>query len=88
MIAVRGAKPDRTVHYIPQVEYTYGVAGLMNDKQVSMVETTWGGRKELRNPEGWLDYYTMMMDRWDRLAKLLIVKHNDQIMFKGEYWEK
>ena len=29
----------------------------------------------------------MIMSRWDRLAKLLIVKHNDQIMFKGEYGE-
>lgn len=25
-------------------------------------------------------YTTMMMQRWDKLAKLLIVKHNDQIM--------
>ena len=48
------------VHYIPQAEYTYGVAGLMNEKQVSIVETTWGGRSELRNPEGWLDYFTLM----------------------------
>ncbi len=47
-------------YYIPQAEYTYGVAGLMNEKQVSMVETTWDGRKELHNPEGWLDYFTLM----------------------------
>ena len=60
MIAVTGSRPAREIHYIPQVEYTYGVAGLMNEKQVSIVETTWVGRKELRNPEGWLDYYTMM----------------------------
>ena len=48
------------VHYIPQVEYTYAVAGLMNEKQVSMVETTWDGRKELQNKEGWLDYFSLM----------------------------
>ena len=48
------------VHYIPQAEYTYGVVGLMNEKQVSIVETTWGGREELRNKEGWLDYFALM----------------------------
>ena len=60
MIAIRGWGPNTQVHYIPQAEYTYGVAGLMNEKQVSIVETTWGGRKELHNPEGWLGYFTLM----------------------------
>ena len=60
MIAIRGWGPNATVHYIPQVEYTYGVVGLMNEKQVSIVETTWSGREELRDPEGWLGYFTLM----------------------------
>ncbi len=60
MVAVRSWGPGAQVHYIPQAEYTYGVAGLMNENQVSIVETTWDGRKELRNPEGWLDYFTLM----------------------------
>ena len=61
MVAIRGWGPGAAqVHYIPQAEYTYGVAGLMNEKQVSIVETTWSGRKELRNPEGWLGYFTLM----------------------------
>ena len=60
-IAIRmGWGPDAKVNHIPQVPYTYGVVGLMNEKQVSIVETTWDGRKELRNPEGWLDYFTLM----------------------------
>ena len=59
-IAIHGWGPNTQVHYIPQAEYTYGVAGLMNEKQVSIVETTWGGRKELHNPEGWLGYFTLM----------------------------
>ena len=59
MIALRVWR-DTVVHYIPQVEYTYGVVGLMNDHQVSIVETTWGGRKELRNPEGYMDYFGLM----------------------------
>ena len=61
MIALRGGfGPNAQMHYIPQAAYTYKVVGLMNEKQVSIVETTWGGRRELRNPEGWLDYFTLM----------------------------
>ena len=60
MVALRGWGPNSEVHYIPQAPYTYGVVGLMNEKQVSIVETTWDGRKELRNPEGWLGYFTLM----------------------------
>ncbi len=60
LVAIRGWGPDATVHYIPQAPYTYAVAGLMNEKQVSIVETTWTGRKELRNKEGWLGYFTLM----------------------------
>ena len=60
MLAIRGFGPDAQVHYIPEAEYTYGVVGLMNELQVSIVETTWTGREELRNPEGWLDYFTLM----------------------------
>ncbi len=59
-IAVRGWGPNAGVHYIAQAPYTYSVVGLMNEKQVSIVETTWDGRKELRNPEGWLGYFTLM----------------------------
>ena len=60
MIALRGWGPNAQVHYIPQAEYTYAVVGLMNEKQVSIVETTWTGRKELRNPEGYLGYFELM----------------------------
>ncbi|MCR4859204.1 MAG: C69 family dipeptidase [Bacteroidales bacterium] len=60
MIALRGWGPDTQVHQIAQAGYTYGVVGLMNENQVSIVETTWDGRKELYNPEGYLDYFTLM----------------------------
>ena len=59
MIAIRSWGSDEP-HYIPQAEYTYAVVGLMNELQVSIVETTWDGRRELRNPEGWLDYFILM----------------------------
>ena len=62
MIALGG---DR---FIPQAAYTYGYAGLTNEKQVSIVETTWSGREELRDPEGYLDYYTLMLLALQRSA--------------------
>ncbi|MBR3303178.1 MAG: C69 family dipeptidase [Bacteroidales bacterium] len=49
-----------TEKLIRQAPYTYGVVGLMNENQVTIVETTWGGRKELVNREGYLDYFTLM----------------------------
>ena len=55
LIALRGDG-----RFVAQADYTYGVVGLMNENQVSIVETTWDGREELRNPEGYLDYFTLM----------------------------
>ena len=68
MLALRGWGPNSGVHYIPQAEYTYNVAGLMNEKQVSIVETTWDGREELVNPEGWFDYFALMNVTLQRAA--------------------
>ena len=59
-IHIRGFGPVGNGRYIAQAEYTYGVVGLMNENQVTIVETTWDGREELRNPEGLLDYFTLM----------------------------
>ncbi len=53
--------PNRTVTYvgeIPQapVTYTYFHIGypFMNENQVIMGETTWSGKRELRNAQGWM----------------------------------
>ena len=59
MVPIRGWG-SKALHYIPQAAYTYAVVGQMNEKQLSIVETTWDGRKELVDPEGYLDYYTLM----------------------------
>ena len=67
MVAVR-PRGRETVHLIPQAPYTYSVVGLMNEKQVSIMETTWSGRPELRNPEGWLDYFNLMQLALQRAA--------------------
>lgn len=59
-IAIDGWGPRKEGQYVDQVEYTYNVVGLMNENQVSIVETTFDGRLELVNEEGLLDYYSMM----------------------------
>jgi dipeptidase len=41
---------------IPQVAQTYNVIGNMNEHQLTIAESTFGGREELRNTEGQLDY--------------------------------
>ncbi|MEA2031473.1 MAG: C69 family dipeptidase [candidate division Zixibacteria bacterium] len=46
---------------IPQVAHTYAVVGLMNEHQLAISETTFSGREELRNPNGLLHYWDMMM---------------------------
>ncbi|UCG51058.1 MAG: C69 family dipeptidase [Candidatus Latescibacterota bacterium] len=45
---------------IDQVPETYSVAGNMNEHQVSIGETTWGGRSELRDPKAGMDYGSLM----------------------------
>lgn len=45
---------------IPQVPHTYGVVGNMNEYQVSIGETTFTGRKELKDTTALIDYGTLM----------------------------
>ncbi len=45
---------------IPERRHTYAVTGLMNEHQLAISETTFGGREELRNPEGLLHYWELM----------------------------
>lgn len=45
---------------IPQAERTYNVVGQMNENQVSICETTFGGREELCDSTGILDYGSLI----------------------------
>ncbi|MDR0927621.1 MAG: C69 family dipeptidase [Ignavibacteria bacterium] len=45
---------------IPQVAQTYRVVGNMNEYQVSIGETTFGGREELEDSTGQIDYGNLM----------------------------
>lgn len=51
---------------IPQPAATYHVVGHINEHQVAIGETTFGGRKELIDPEGKLDYGTLMFVALER----------------------
>ena len=79
MVAIRGWGPQSPVHYVAQADYTYGVVGLMNELQVTIVETTWGGRDELARSEGALDYFTLMdlaLQRSATAREAIEVMHN------------
>lgn len=45
---------------IPQVEQTYSVIGNMNEYQVAITESTWGGRSELEDTTGIIDYGSLI----------------------------
>jgi len=45
---------------IAQVAETYSVVGNMNEYQVAIGETTFGGREELMSPKGTVDYGSLM----------------------------
>ena len=45
---------------IAQAPETYTVVGNINEHQVAIGETTWGGRRELHDPEAIVDYGSLM----------------------------
>ena len=58
---------------IPEAPVTYNVVGNINEHQVAITETTFGGRHELapKNPMGGIDYVSLMVCSVQRpLAKL------------------
>lgn len=60
MIEIREWGKERLLGKIPQVPYTYNVIGNMNENQVVIGETTWGGRKEFRDTSAILDYGSLI----------------------------
>lgn len=53
---------------IPQVGHTYQTVGNMNENQVIITETTWGGREELMDRKGKMDYGSMIYIALQRSA--------------------
>jgi dipeptidase len=66
MVDVRDRSTNRLITQIPQAPVTYTAVGYMNEHQVSMGETTFGGRKELRDSTGLMDYAALMFMAIDR----------------------
>ena len=60
MLEIREWGPGRLLGQIPQAEKTYNVIGNMNEHQVLIGESTWGGREEFRDPEAILDYGSLI----------------------------
>ncbi|HET9554701.1 MAG TPA: C69 family dipeptidase [Anaeromyxobacteraceae bacterium] len=56
----------RRLGAIPQVPETFQVVGQMNEHQVAISETTFGGRKELVDPKGVIDYGSLMFIALER----------------------
>ncbi|MDF9829542.1 C69 family dipeptidase [Parabacteroides sp. PF5-6] len=50
----------RPTGMIPQVEHTYSVIGNMNEHQLAITESTWGGHNELVDTTGIIDYGSLI----------------------------
>ena len=50
----------RYLGMIPEVAHTYNVVGNMNEWQLAIAETTYGGLPNLGNPEGLIDYGSLI----------------------------
>ena len=53
---------------IPQIERTYQTVGNMNERQLIIGETTYGGREELYEPNGIMDYGSLIYIALQRAA--------------------
>jgi len=72
---------------IKQVSHTYSVVGNMNEHQVAIGETTYGGRGELRNKKGIMDYGSLIYIALQRskTAKEAIKVMTDLVAEYGYY---
>jgi dipeptidase len=50
----------RPLGFIPQVRETFAVTGNINEHQVAITESTWGGRPELLDTAGGIDYGSLI----------------------------
>jgi dipeptidase len=60
MLDVKEWDTGKPLGQIPQVEQTFSVIGNMNEYQVAITESTWGGHRELRDSTGILDYGSLI----------------------------
>ena len=60
MREIREGDTNKPLGFIPEVAHTYSVVGYINEHQVTVTESTWGGRHELADSTGILDYVSLM----------------------------
>jgi len=60
MLAIREWDTNRPLGQITQVEQTYQTVGNMNEHQLIIGETTWGGREEQADTTGIMDYGSLI----------------------------
>ncbi len=60
MRLVREWDTGKILGEIPEVAHTYSVVGNMNEHQLLIGESTWGGRPELQDSTGVIDYGSLM----------------------------
>jgi len=60
MIQIYDWETSRYLGEIEQVPHTYQTVGNMNEFQVIITETTWGGRPELEDKKGGIDYGSLI----------------------------
>lgn len=60
MIKINEWDTGRYIGEIPQVEHTYKTVGNMNEHQLIIAETTFGGRPELVDKNGGIDYGSLI----------------------------
>ena len=60
MLDIREWDTQRPLGSIAQAASTYQTVGNMNEHQLIIAETTWGGREELSDPDGIMDYGSLI----------------------------
>ncbi|MDE6320889.1 MAG: C69 family dipeptidase [Muribaculaceae bacterium] len=60
MREVREWDTNKHLGYIPEVAHTYATVGNMNEHGVAITESTWGGRPELVDTTGIVDYGSLI----------------------------
>lgn len=60
MVTIYDRSAAKPLGQIPQVDYTYQTVGFINEYQVAVGETTFGGRPELTDTTGIMDYAYLM----------------------------
>lgn len=60
-VQIYDGETNKYLGFIDQAEHTYKVVGQMNEFQLIITETTWGGRPELEDKKGVVDYQSLML---------------------------